>query len=118
MPISEIADRYSICLLKSQRIKDVDLSEVHRELNTLNGELNKFNNIQSYVDQLYLVNGKIWDLESDIRRGKENEIGLEEVGRRSISIRELNKKRISIKNQIVETYKVGFTELKMYHASE
>jgi hypothetical protein len=118
MPISEIADRYSICLLKSERIHDTDISEVNRELNILKNELNKFNNINDYINSLYNINGQIWDLESDIRRGKEKEIGLEEVGRRAIAIRELNKKRIFIKNEIVKKYNMGFTELKMYHASQ
>ena len=70
------------------------------------------------LKKLYEVNGKIWDLEADIRKGKEGELGLEEVGRRAIEIRNLNKTRISIKNEITEVTGSGFKDVKVNHASE
>ncbi len=112
MSLGEIADRYSIIKLKSERT-DVDCKE---EFDTLKNELNG-DKIYAYVDQLYEVNGKIWDLESDIRKGKEGELGLEEVGRRAIMIRDFNKERINIKNTINTIYKTGFIEKKINHAS-
>ncbi len=114
MPISEIADRYSITLLKNERIEGVNLTD---ELNTYLKELNKYEGIQNYLDRLYQINGEIWDLESDIRKGKENILGLEEVGRRAIAIRGKNKIRVSIKNEMVEKYEEGFKDIKMNHAS-
>ena len=112
MSLGEIADRYSIIKLKSERT-DVDCKE---EFDTLKNELNR-DEIYTYVDQLYEVNGRIWDLESDIRKGKEGELGLEEVGRRAIMIRDFNKERINIKNTINTIYKTGFIEKKINHAS-
>ena len=112
MSLGEIADRYSIIKLKSERT-DVDCKE---EFDTLKNELNG-DEIYTYVDQLYEVNGRIWDLESDIRKGKEGELGLEEVGRRAIMIRDFNKERINIKNTINTIYKTGFIEKKINHAS-
>jgi len=114
MPISEIADRYSITLLKSERIEGVNLTD---ELNTYREELNKYDGIQDYITRLYQINGEIWDLESDIRKGKENILGLEEVGRRAIMIRGKNKIRVGIKNEMVEKYEEGFKDIKMNHAS-
>lgn len=114
MPISEIADRYSITLLKSERIEGVNLQD---ELNTYKQELDKYKDIQQYIDRLYIINGEIWDLESDIRKGKENLLGLEEVGRRAIIIRGKNKIRVGIKNEMVEKYEEGFKDIKMNHAS-
>ena len=114
MPISEIADRYSITLLKSERIEGVSLQD---ELNTYKQELDKYKDIQQYIDRLYIINGEIWDLESDIRKGKENLLGLEEVGRRAIIIRGKNKIRVGIKNEMVEKYEEGFKDIKMNHAS-
>ena len=67
MSLGEICDRYSIVLLKSQRTT-IDCSD---ELNQLKTEINKLNNLSSYIEQLVDVNGQIWDLESDIRKGKE-----------------------------------------------
>ena len=114
MFISDIVDRYSILLLKQERT-DLDLE---KELDLYKKRLFKYKNISIFTDMLYDINGKIWDLESDIRMGKEGELGLEEVGRRAIKIRNLNNKRVSIKNEIVKQYDEGFEEKKVNHASE
>lgn len=50
-------------------------------------------------------------------KGKENLLGLEEVGRRAILIRGKNKIRVGIKNEMVEKYEEGFKDIKMNHAS-
>jgi len=113
MSISEIADRLSICLLKQERT-DEDLRE---EIELYETEIKKYSNIQEYITQLYEINGEIWQLEADIRRGREEELGFEEVGRRALLIREWNKKRITVKNQIVEDYGEGFKDIKINHAS-
>jgi hypothetical protein len=113
MPISEIADRYSIALLKKERA-DANNTE---EIITLYQELAQNPDTLEFVNKLKEVNGKIWDLESDIRKGKEGELGLEEVGRRAIAIRELNKIRVGYKNQMVLKYGEGFEDIKMNHAS-
>lgn len=114
MPISEVADRYSIVLLKSERTEE-DLSaelELYKDIIDGYGS-----DLILYTSRLYDINGQIWDLESDVRKGKEKELGLEEVGRRAINIRELNKVRVGIKNEIVEKYGEGFKDIKINHAS-
>lgn len=111
--IGEIADRYSIVKLKSERT-DVDCTT---ELSVLKNELDNIEGIYEFVEQLYKTNGDIWDLESDIRKGKEGELGLEEVGRRAIQIRNFNGIRIDIKNNINKKYNSGFFETKVDHAS-
>ena len=113
MPISEIADRYSIALLKKERAN----ADNDQEINTLYQELVKYDQALNFVEKLKEINGQIWDLESDIRKGKENELGLEEVGRRAIVIRGLNKIRVSYKNEMVNIYGEGFEDIKMNHAS-
>ena len=55
-------------------------------------------------------------MESDIRKGKEEELGLEEVGRRALAIRDWNKKRILIQNEIIEKFG-GFKNIKKDHRS-
>ena len=113
MPVSEIADRYSICLLKSERTSE----NMDNELKYYSNELKHYPNIKYYIDRLYNINGEIWDLESDIRRGKEREMGWELVGKRAVEIRDKNKIRVSIKNEMVEFYKQGFKDIKINHAS-
>jgi uncharacterized protein YxjI len=116
-PISEILDRYSIALLKKERLQ-IDNDQ---ELNDLSMEIDNYRKTNTVVDEYIInlkeINGKIWDLEFDIRKGKEGELGLEEVGRRAILIRENNKIRVGYKNEIVEIFNVGYKDIKMNHVS-
>ncbi len=116
MPISEIADRYSICLLKQERTNE-DLSE---EIILYRKELESYDNLElnMFVDQLLKINGLIWDQEAEIRKGGESILGLEQVGKRAIEIRNLNKERVSIKNLMVERFGEGFKDIKVNHQSE
>lgn len=113
MPISEIVDRLSIALLKQQRT-DNDMSE---EISVYRSNLEAYPESEEFLSLLFSVNGKIWDLESDIRRGNEKLLGLEEIGRRALNIRELNKERVSYKNALVKLYGEGFEDIKMNHGS-
>ena len=118
MPISEILDRYSIAILKKERAN----ADNSKEINDLKFEIDEYlKNHYEFIDQkikdLIEVNGNIWDLESDIRKGKEGELGLEEVGRRAIKIREFNKIRITHKNTIVDYFGEGYKDIKMNHVS-
>ena len=112
MPLSELIDRYTILKLKSERT-DQDVST---HLEQYKREIPE--NLNSYVDRLYEINGKCWDLEAAIRQGKEEELGLEEVGRRTLILRDMNKIRVKIKNDITEITKDGPVEIKNNHASE
>jgi len=106
--IGDVCDRYSILLLKKER----GGLPVDDELKVYKKELDKYPDIWVAVSMLYIVNGNIWSLESDIHLGKEDELGLEEVGRRAIRIREHNKERIGVKNRLNERYGEGFIEIK------
>ena len=108
----DVFDRFSILILKAihsteiETIKD-ELSELLLEFKVLNlKEAEVFLNLLS-------TNNKMWDLESDIRQGKEKKLGLEEVGKRALAIRNLNKQRIALKNSISQ-----YKEIKSDHASE
>lgn len=119
VPLAELLDRLVIVRLKVERVKS---SEKEKEYEFYKEELKNYKKKgfkikDEWLEKLYEVNGKIWDLEADIRKGKEGELGLEEVGRRAIDIRNLNKVRISIKNEIVEETGSGFKDIKINHAS-
>ena len=120
MPLAEVLDRLSILKLKIERINE---SHLKKEQESFNKAIQEFKNHgikikNSWLEELYNVNAKIWDLESDIRKGKEGELGLEEVGRRAILIRNLNRERVAIKNNIIEETGIGFKDVKVNHASE
>ena len=116
-PLPDLLDRISISKLKVERNGE---QSCINEYNTLIKEVDSygFNESNEYIEKLYEVNKKIWDLESDIRKCKEDELGLEEVPRRAIQIRKINKERISIKNEIANKSKSGFIDVKMNHGSE
>jgi hypothetical protein len=114
IPISDILDRYSIDILKKERANAENFKEIH----DLKFKINKYSlDYKQFIDQkitdLIEVNGKIWDLESDIRKGKEDLMGLEEVGRRAIKIREYNKIKIRHKNDIVNYFGEGYKKIKI-----
>jgi hypothetical protein len=111
--IGEIIDRYTICKLKSERSEVDNL----KEINSLLGEIKKYKGIYPYIDQLYKLHGKIWDIESDIRSGNEAALGLEEVGRRALLLRNMNVIRIDIKNEANSRYHEGYPEIKVNHGS-
>jgi hypothetical protein len=118
MPIGEILDRYSIAVLKKERASadnEIELNDLSQEIEVYKQKDSEF--INHKINQLIEINGMIWDLESDIRKGKEGELGLEEVGRRAIKIREFNKIRVGYKNDVVEVFGEGYKDIKMNHAS-
>ena len=113
MPLSEILDRYTITKLKSERTNE----DVSDELRTYKKEVDnpdyveRSNQIISFIDRLYEINGELWDTEGDIRKGVE--MPLEEIGRLALKVRDLNCIRNEIKAEIVETFSEGFKEIKI-----
>ena len=113
MPLSEILDRYTITKLKSERTEE----NVSDELKTYKIEIDspdyvdRSNQIASFIDRLYEINGQLWDTEGDIRKGVE--MPLEEIGRLALKVRDLNCKRNEIKAEIVDTFSEGFKEIKI-----
>ena len=119
MSLGEYLDRLSIQLHKVQKIGEECYPEfIHliQEL-LLKTHLNNFEEIMKGIRNLYYLNGEIWKLESDLRKGKEDELGFEEVGRRAIQIREWNNKRIAEQNRINDLFG-GFKNIKKDHLSE
>jgi len=108
MPISEIIDRYTITKLKSERTNE----DVSQELFAYQKELDAYQtNLNKYIQLMYDINAKIWDTESDIRKGKK--LPLDEVGRLALQVRDLNCERNAIKATIVDKFSEGFKEIKI-----
>jgi len=70
------------------------------------------------IIRLTQMNFEIWNLENKLRKGGEDQFSLEEVGRRSIKIRDINKKRVEYKNEINRVTELGFREFKIRHRSQ
>lgn len=109
MPISEVIDRYTITLLKKNRTSE----NVIEEVTAYKEEIDLYPDVDSFINRLYFINGKIWDTEKDIRNGSEGNYTLEEIGILALKVRDLNRDRNGIKAELVEKYHEGFKELKV-----
>lgn len=117
--LGEFIDRFSILLLKAQRIGPECYPEfvAFAEDFLLNTPIKNFDEIMKGFRQIYETNKSIWDLEADLRQNKEKSLGLEECGKRAIAIRSLNNKRIAEQNRLIDLFG-GFRNIKRNHASE
>lgn len=114
----ELIDKLTILSRKIYFGEEVAISEhrhVEQEL-TKSGLPGK---LITNVIRLSTMNGEIWNLEHEMRKCAEGEanVALEEVGRRAIKIRDLNRKRIEYKNEINSLMGSNFRETKVNHLS-
>ena len=121
MPIAELCDRLTIAQLKLERLSDdeINKSELQKQIEYYeSGVDTKNKTLVALILDLHVINGKMWDAEYAIRKGLDEDLGLEEIGRRALKIRDLNRVRVQIKNNITDV--VGqpeFKDCKMNHAS-
>jgi hypothetical protein len=116
----DIIDRWAIAKLKAERIGADEskkeylwfcegISELEKKYPAINWD--------SYRQKILNIHSRIWNLESGIRQGQlDND--LTEVGRRAIQIRDWNKKRVALKNEINLKTGEGFQDIKKDHGSE
>ena len=119
-PIPEVADRYTIAILKIERLdhSEIDVEEMQKQIEYYKEGLDLDNNeLSKLVGDLYEINGKMWDAEHAIRKGQDENLGLEEIGKRAIRIRDLNRIRMKVKNDIIELTGDGFKDCKMNYAN-
>ena len=64
------------------------------------------------------IRNQIWNLEAELKTGRETELALEEIGRRAIAIRDHNNTRIALKNTMAEKLNCPVREIKKEHLSE
>ena len=114
-PIIELVDRYTIALLKHNKTK---LNQ--DELTFYKDQINNYDmtQIDTELQDLYFVHSQIWNLESQLKSGTEQDLELSEIGRRAIEIRNWNQKRIELKNHIAEKLGCTIREIKHEHLSQ
>lgn len=74
--------------------------------------------VRELYEDLKEIHRQIWALESELKTGREQELALEEIGRRAIAIRDLNNQRINLKNITAERLNDPVREIKRDHLSE
>jgi hypothetical protein len=114
-PVIELVDRYSIACLKYDKTR-----ANKEEVDFYKQQLTEYNVIliKDEIDELHNIHNQIWNLEAQLKCGKESELPLEEIGRRAIAIRDLNNKRIQLKNSAAEKLGCVVREFKHNHLSE
>ena len=118
-PIPEVADRYTIALLKIERLSadEIDMDDMRKQIDYYRDGLDLEDpELAQLVEDLYDINGEMWHAEHAIRKGQDENLGLEEIGRRAIYIRDLNRRRMKINNDIIELTGDGFKDCKMNYA--
>jgi hypothetical protein len=116
----DIIDRWAIAKLKAERI---GADESRKEYLWFCEGINELGikypeiNWNSCKQKILKIHSKIWNLESGIRQSKMDN-DLQEVGRRAILIRDWNKKRVVLKNEINLKTGEGFQDIKKDHGSE
>lgn len=114
-PIIELVDRLAIAEVKFKRTKANEEELLWYMNQALRVDLTLI--VDEYED-LKRIHNEIWELESELKTGRDSELGLEEIGRRAIAVRDHNNKRIALKNAMAEKLGCKVKEIKQDHLSE
>lgn len=114
-PIIELIDRLAIAEVKFQRTSANEEELTWYQNQALHIDTSKI--VDEYKN-LKQIHNEIWKLESELKSGREDELSLEEIGRRAIAIRDHNNKRVALKNLIAEKLNCPVREIKKDHLSE
>ena len=120
MPISEIVDRYTIALVKSEKTNEDVSIELEKYKNEINIYLKQDNSLLYYVAELKKANLTIWNLETEAHRQFDldqtsplSNNQFRDIGKIALEVRIWNKKRNGIKHELVERYCEGFGEIEI-----
>ena len=114
-PMIELVDRLTIARLKFEKTQ-CNQSELDYYENQV--KFFDFSQIENELYHLQEIHRQIWNLEFLLKTGQENKLSLEEIGQRAIEIRNLNNRRVALKNAIAEKFEDPVREIKKDHLSE
>ncbi len=114
-PIIELVDRLAIAEVKFKRTKANEEELLWYMNEAIRIDLTEI--VAEYED-LKRIHNEIWELEAELKTGREAELSLEEIGRRAIAIRDHNNKRVALKNTMAEKLNCSVREIKKDHLSE
>jgi hypothetical protein len=114
-PIIELVDRLAIAEIKFKRTKANEEELLWYMNEAIRIDLTQI--VNEYED-LKRIHDEIWELEAELKTGREAELSLEEIGRRAIAIRDHNNKRVKLKNIMAEKLNCPVREIKKDHLSQ
>lgn len=119
LPLHETIDRLTITALKLERLTgDKNYASFQREYDFYTKVVDAFRKDgvevkTEWIADMKAANGRVWDRESAIRQGREAEFGLEEMGRRTLELRDIQmQERIPAKNRVAFEIGAPFYEIK------
>jgi len=113
--IGELYDKYSILLIKKEKIKDVNkLFYLNKEINFLTPLILKFNLNNLVFEKLKKINEILWDVEDKIRiKEIKNEFDEEFISLARL-VYKTNDQRHIVKNEIDNIFNSEIKEIKSY----
>ena len=123
LPVLELIDRLCIARVKHERTSgsnEAELRWYESRYQELIGQLSadQLTQLVSDIQEITRIHNTIWDLEWQLKSGVENQLSLEEIGRRAIRIRDNNNRRIEFKNSIAALFGLEMREIKTDHLSD
>ena len=118
--IGELIDKITILQIKKEKIKNLEkVKKVSYELELLENSLNSFQKskteeLRDLMDELKIINQKLWVIEDDIRlleKNKKFDIEFIELAR---SVYKTNDERFDVKNKINKLFSSNVEEVKSY----
>jgi len=120
-PICDVCDRLTIARLKYERLPDSEMDKallVKQVSHYTDGIDTGDPVLLQLLDALYTANARIWDAESELRAGYEDQLTDAEIVKRAKFIRDENRHRVAIKNAIsMHVNEPEFVDCKMNHLS-
>jgi ADP-heptose:LPS heptosyltransferase len=113
----EIVDKITILKIKLEKVKDdTQRMNIQKEYDSLQKYMKQDDDqFDSYFNDLYVTNKKLWDLEDMIREKSKKKVFDEEYINCAENIHITNDYRYSIKKQINDTYDSEIKEEKIYN---
>lgn len=110
--VGELLDKISILQIKASK---TDNSYVHKELKDLTTIAQDHNVLrEDYIDILFEVNSKLWDVEDFLRQFEKRQEFTNEFIELARSVYITNDKRAAIKKEINDWYNSEYSEVKLY----
>jgi hypothetical protein len=117
LPVLELIDRLCIARVKYQRTNGANQVELDWYEDKY-CQLPQSAELEYNVEAMTAIHNAIWELEWQLKSGVEEQLPLDEIGRRAIRIRDYNNKRITFKNSIASLLGHPVKEVKHNHLSD
>lgn len=117
LPVLELIDRLCIARVKYQRTNGANQTELDWYEDKYR-QLPQSAELEYNVAEMTKIHNAIWDLEWQLKSGVEDQLPLDEIGRRAIRIRDHNNRRITFKNSIADLLGHPVKEIKHNHLSD